>query len=196
MKKMSSKIEQGGMSKQIYFEKTSLFIETEINNKHIEQLIFYSHGDAEVRKYTSDLERFSNTETFEKWLSQERKVYVLIDNPNEKNLLGIIWFGKKALPEKKYIVKFDNSEYTFTFAIRIYGPARGKGYSKQFMEEAFDGFINTDFYNNSSEKGFWLETSSDNIPAVKLYKNFGFSQVTKPDTNNKIIMLYNPKISK
>lgn len=167
------------------------FFECDISSKQTKQLILYSNEDSVIKRFTSDRERFSDKNAFLKWKRLERIVYTLTDKTKEGNLLGIIWFGKKQLPKRKFIKPLDEKRYIFTFAIRIYKPARRTGCSKGFMSMAFDEFRATKIYKNSKNKGFWLETSVDNLPAVKSYLRFGFSQVTKPDTNNKIIMLYN-----
>jgi hypothetical protein len=40
------------------------------------------------------------------------------------------------------------------------------------------------------ERGIWLKISDDNLAAKALYFKFGFRQVSEPDENNKIIMVF------
>lgn len=147
-----------------------------INDKQIDQLIEYSQRDENIGKFTSDKERFKNREAFEEWTKKKRTVFTLSDTLG--NLLGIIWLGPKPLPTRKYQTKVDSGKYQTSFAIRIYGEARGKGLALDFMKRSID------------TEGIWLEVSEENIAAKSLYSKFGFCQVSQPDENNKIIMIY------
>ena len=152
-----------------------VFIQQGIIDCQIDQLIDYSQTDPDVKKFTSDPIRFNNRQTFSKWLQQGRIIYTLIDKNN--NLLGIIWFGQKDPPVK--------ATANFTFAIRIYGPARGQGLSQVFMKTAFDDLLKNQ--NKSKITGFWLETSSDNIGAIHTYEKFGFKRISEID--HKVFMV-------
>lgn len=140
---------------------------------NIDQLIKYSNDkkDTAIYKFTSDKTRFLNKKAFDKWFKQGKIIYTALDD--KKNLVGIIWFANKKIP-------VDNYPHNITFAIRIYPKARGKGLSFNFMDYAF---------KNYKAQKVWLECSFDNIPANKLYQKFGFKQITKPDSKNKIIMI-------
>jgi ribosomal protein S18 acetylase RimI-like enzyme len=137
-----------------------------ITAQQVEELIDLTGRDIDVQKYTRDSERFKNEDLFQKW-KIGKTIYTLSDSKN--SLLGIIWFEKKVLPEAK--------EVHFTFAIRVYPPARGKGFAKNFMEEAFSDF---------GKSGIWLSTKEDNTKAVNLYKSFGFKILKVKD--DRIIM--------
>lgn len=150
-----------------------------ITEKQIGQLIHFANTDPEVRKFTSDPERFRDRKAFEEWKEKGRAIYTLTDKSGD--LLGIVWFGKKELPAQKFTQEFNSRDYTITFGIRIYGKARGKGLARPFMLEAFKRF--------SPKEGVWLETSSENIAASRLYTKFGFQQVTEPDEGGKILMI-------
>lgn len=152
-----------------------------ITEKQIEQLINFANTDPEVKKFTSDSNRFRDREAFDKWRKKDRVVYTLTDKSGD--LLGILWFGKKSLPIG-FSEKFDPKDYTITFAIRTYGDARGKGLAKPFMRQVFNHF--------SPKQGVWLETSIDNKPALVVYERFGFKQVTDPDEEGKILMVLPP----
>ncbi len=153
-----------------------IFVQQGILDCQIDQLIEYSHSDLDVQKFTSDLKRFASRKTFFEWQRQGRIIYTLIDD--HQNLLGIIWFGHKDPPI--------SIKANFTFAIRIYGPARGQGLSQEFMKIAF-----ADLQKNQKEShitSFWLETSIDNFAAIHTYEKFGFKKVDQID--NKIIMIF------
>jgi ribosomal protein S18 acetylase RimI-like enzyme len=154
-----------------------VFVQQGIMDCQIEQLIEFSQTDIDVQKYTSDKSRFQDRASFSQWLQQGRIIYTLINTNN--NLLGIIWFGQKDPPVK--------ISANFTFAIRIYGSARGQGLSQEFMKIAFkDLRLN---HQKSHITGFWLETSVDNFAAIHTYEKFGFKQFEK--RNNKTIMVLN-----
>ncbi|MDO8503987.1 MAG: GNAT family N-acetyltransferase [bacterium] len=150
-----------------------------ILDEQVTKLIEYSNNDPDVNKFTSDSERFRDHAAYERWRSQGRTVYTLVGGKDE--LYGIIWFGKKSLPGAVFSGKFDPGNYTITFAIRIYGDARGKGLAKPFMRNVFNHF--------SPKQGVWLETSGDNIAAVRAYTNFGFRKITNPNRDGKILMV-------
>lgn len=140
-----------------------------ILDKQIDQLIEYSLTDESVGKFTSDRERFKNRQAFEKWQQKGREIFTL--NNKNNDLVGIVWTGLK---EKQ----IDSKKYNKTLAIRIYGEARGKGLALGFMK------------NCIKEKGYWLETSDNNLAAKALYSKFGFKEVSDVDENGKIIMVY------
>ncbi len=159
-----------------------------ITEKQIEELIAYSNSDELVKKNTGDLIRFKDRANFDKWARVERKIYTLANSEDE--LLGIVWFRTMALPlNKKFILNFDKEKYGITFAIRIYGKARGKGYAEEFLNWALDKYLKTKDYLENDHKGFFLETRKDNLAAIKLYSKFGFKVVSKPDKNERVIMI-------
>ena len=151
-----------------------VFVQQGIIDCQIDQLIEYSHTDPDVKKFTSDPTRFQNRTAFNKWLEQGRIIYTLIDKQN--NLLGIIWFGQKEPP-----IQMDAN---FTFAIRIFGPARGQSLSQIFIKTAFIDLLKNQI--KSKITGFWLETSVDNFAAIHVYEKFGFQKIAQKE--NKIVM--------
>lgn len=159
-----------------------IFIKQGISDCQIHQLIEYSNTDPDVKKFTSDSVRFKDLSSFKKWLSLGRIIYTLSDL--HQNLLGIIWFGHKNPPI--------NIPANFTFAIRIYGPARGKGLSQNFMKTAF-----TDLLQNQKQSqitGFWLSTSKDNSTAIHTYEKFGFQKI-EIINSEQIMFLKNDNIN-
>lgn len=149
-----------------------------ITDRQISQLLKFAANDPITKKYTHDAKRFKNRKAFNKW-GARRFVYTLGGKKGE--LLGIAWFGKKK--------NTTAGDAPFTFAIRIYPPLRGKGYSKDFIKEVFKKFKLSDIYKKSKKKGFWLKTGSDNVTAINLYKNFGFKAVSRSE--GSIVMVLN-----
>ncbi len=164
-----------------------LYIKQGLTNNQVEQLIFYSNTDKEVQRFTSDPKRFKDKKAFEKWRQKGRIIYTITDL--EDNLLGIIWFGEEPLPQREFTQTFNPQEFGITFAIRIYGEARGKGLARKFMTETFKHLMSSSVYEKMENKGIWLETSIDNTPALKAYEKFGFKQITNPNENQKILMI-------
>jgi len=152
-----------------------VFVQQGILDCHIDQLVDYSQSDSDIKKFTSDTKRFNSKESFFEWQRQGRIIYTLVDE--QQNLLGIIWFGQKDPPI--------SINANFTFAIRIYGSARGQGLSQGFMKVAFDDLQKNQTHSHIT--GFWLETSVDNFAAIHTYEKFGFKQNSQKD--NKIIMV-------
>jgi len=158
-----------------------------ITPKQARQLLNFSKNDSQIIRHTSDKKRFKNIKSFEKWSSKDRTIYTLVDKNGD--LSGLIWFGKKSIPAKKFTKDVESKDYGFTFAIRTYGMARGKGYAVGFMKKAYKLFTSSTPYKMAKDKGVWLVTSYDNIPAIKIYKKFGFVDATRPDKKAKLIMI-------
>lgn len=152
---------------------------TGISKNQGKQLLEFSRTDEAVRKFTHDTERFKNERSLELW---KRKSYIYTLEGNFEELLGIAWFktGKMS----------DLPDYPFTFAIRIYPPARGKGFAKKFMRKSFKSFMGEEVFKKSKNKKFWLKTNRKNITAINLYLSFGFKK-QKVEVD-EIIMTYKP----
>lgn len=158
-----------------------------ITQQQVEELIKYSNNDELVRVNTQDARRFADQAAFEQWIITPKEIYTLTDN--SQALLGLIWLKPQQLPEKNYTTLFDKEKFGITFAIRLYEKARGKGYSKPFLDWAFDEYKKNEQYNQTEQKGIWLETRSNNLAAISLYEKFGFMTVSSPDENDRIIMV-------
>lgn len=161
-----------------------VFIQQGILDCQIDQLINFSNTDPEVKKFTSDPIRFRDLDSFKKWLQQGKIIYTLTNK--QQNLLGIIWFSQKNPPIK--------INANFTFAIRIYPPARGQGLSFIFLKTAFDDISKSKSVSNI--KNVWLEVSEDNKPAIKTYKKIGFKVFSESTNKDKIIMVLNSSLAK
>lgn len=165
-----------------------LVINQGIDERHIAQLILNSQAadDAGVQSYTSDPRRFGSMEAFEKWTSKGRILYTLTNK--DGNLAGIQWFGPEDMPEKPYEEDFDRNRYGCTFAIRLYGEARGKGLARPFMRAVFDNLQTTPDYQRIEKNKIWLETRTTNEPALKSYRKFGFFPVYKDEKDTIMIL--------
>ncbi len=157
-----------------------LAVKREITAKQIKELLDFSGTDEQVKRFTSDPERFKNKAAFAKWRCKGRTLYSLAGASG--NLLGVIWFGEKACPVK------EESACRTTFAIRIYGKARGKGLAGDFMKIVFDDYLRL----HPGLGGIWLETFFDNLAAQKVYERFGFRRLAGTENGRKVIMTYYP----
>lgn len=142
-----------------------------INENYINQLIDFTNSDYEVQTFTHDKERFSNKNRIKDWLKSNKKIYILTNS--QQKLLGIIWFTRN---------KYEGSSWTF--AIRLYKPARGKGLAPTFMKIVFDDF------DPKKKTSVWLSTDLKNRPAAMLYQKFGF--VNNEIINGRLYMIRNP----
>lgn len=140
------------------------------------QLIKLTSGDKKIIKLTHDRERFKSLGTFARWKSRGKYIYTM--SGTKGKLLGIIWFSKKSIPGE-----FPKN-YTYTFAIRNYKPARGKGLSSRFMQIVFDDF------GVGVKRNIWLTTNKENKAAIKLYKNYGFKMLGET-RDYQLLYVYN-----
>lgn len=141
-----------------------------ISKKQVRQLLNYSQTDLQILKFTNDKTRFSSLSKFNKW-AKTRVIYTLTDKTGD--LLGIAWFGKIN---------------GITFAIRTYPPARGKGHSIKFMQKVMKDFLKSEDYEKMGKGTIWLETHSDNLPAISLYTKTGWKESS--EKNDKKIFVY------
>ncbi len=148
--------------------KENISVLRKISKPQIEQLIHSTGKDKLIKKFTHDKERFNSFKTFASWEKRGKNIYAMVGRKDK--LLGIIWFSAKAMPQEisKFIKTAGGNR---TFAIRNYPPARHKGLSSKFMHIVFRDF------GIGRKKGIWLSTAKDNIPANKLYTNYGFRKI-------------------
>jgi hypothetical protein len=145
-----------------------------ITEEQIHQLITYSKSDPAIQKFTSDLKRFPDFESFKAW-SAGVKIYTLELENN--NLAGFIWFRQKPIPEEFFSDVIDETQYGITVAVRLYQDARGKGLLKPFLNTAIQKFKTSEDYNHASAKGVWLLTSLENLQAQTAFQRFGFRKI-------------------
>lgn len=143
-----------------------------LNDKEIEKIIEITKVDSLIQKFTHDSNRFKNKNEIREW-KKDKKIYLLYDN---ENICGIVWFSKRDNKLAK--------GYPFTFAIRVYEHARGKGVSEYFMEKVFR------LFDPKKEKKYWLSTKVENKVAIHIYNKFGFKN--KWQSKEEIIMVFDP----
>lgn len=154
------------------------FFNQGITDKQIDQLVSYAQTDETVKKYTSDAKRFASKESFDAWRKDSTRFYTLTDV--EDNLMGIIWLEDLPLPEVQIQTSNPPQNFKITFAIRLYGKARGQGLSAPFTQKALRDF---------NGQGIWLATSVDNLPAISSYKKSGFTELGIRSDGQKLLMI-------
>lgn len=162
----------------------SLKIKKGINDAQINQLIEYSKSDESLKKFTGDPQRFATREGFDEFSTHIMAYYVLTDDTDD--LLGLIWFDDFALPATKGETF---RGYGISFAIRIYGDARGKGLAIPFTKKALEDFLKTKDYQLKANHGIWLAVSPDNYPAISTYEKSGFKKIGMWEEKNKLLMV-------
>ena len=169
----------------------------ELTDKHITQLIAYSTDpdDEGVQGNTLDAIRFKDRDAVLEWKEKGRSTTIITND--EGDLLALSWFGAKDmyLDEYETNAAFNPQQYGATFAVRIYGEARGKRLSGKIIQKAEEQFQTTQQYKELVEQGQahpWLEVSADNIAGVKSYDRLGYRSVTEPNQDNKILMVRPP----
>lgn len=162
-----------------------------ITPTQVKTLIAYTQNeqDPAVHESTADWQggsgRFASRSNFDKWHAQGRYIYTLLDG--QHHLAGVIWFGSKAMPG-------GNSDYGITFAIRLYGRARGAGLSIPFTQIALAHFRTTKSLIDQHSQGIWLETSQNNLGAVKTYQKLGCIQIGPGVEDGRIVMVFPDKV--
>lgn len=147
-----------------------------ISEDNLRQLIEYTHSDPTIQKFTSDLKRFPDKESFDKW-KVGATIYTL--SSAENKLLGLIWFRVLGIPEPYFSEVPNSADYQVTVAVRLYSEARGKGFLRPFLGSAIEKFKSTKSYENiKGKKGIWLLTAEDNLKAQASFEKFGFKKIT------------------
>lgn len=152
--------------------RNDLIIQHGITDKQIEQLIHLTKTDEHIHAHTHDRKRFASIEAFKDWRKKKRDIFVLTDPTNE--LLGLIWFSKKTIPDH-----ISADDFETTFAIRIYQKVRGKKLSYFFMKHSFE---------KMGVSKAWLSVKKTNQVAINLYTKFGFRK--QKNIGESTIMTY------
>lgn len=164
----------------------SLSLYKGISDKQIEQLLAFTNTDQEIKKFTSDLTRFPNKESFDKWVT-DKFLYTLANK--EGDLLGLIWFEEKDIPFEVKAEGFDPEDYKITLAIRTYSYARGKGYFAPFLKEVIKQFKQTPEYQTIEKKSLWVSIAKENIISYQAFQRFGFREIENTIPSDRILMI-------
>lgn len=114
-------------------------------------------------------ERFISRERAHEWYREnERVLYALGERASVGSLAGVAWFTRRSLADY---------DADYTFAIRLYKQARGKGMAGAFMMAAHLDLQSANRYEGAT----WLETDGTNMPARRLYERFGYSEVARTE---------------
>ncbi|HEX6415902.1 MAG TPA: GNAT family N-acetyltransferase [Candidatus Saccharimonadales bacterium] len=119
-------------------------------------------------------ERFVSKDRANEWYSEnERVVYALGE---KAALAGIAWFTKHPI---------EDYDAQYTFAIRMYERARGKGLAGAFMMAAHLDLEASQHY----EGAVWLDTDEGNVHARRLYERFGYNEISRSDDRIRMVKL-------
>jgi hypothetical protein len=119
--------------------------------------------------------RFKDIDTYKVWASTGKLFFALTDYSGDVG--GLIWFSKH---QHSLVPEADT-----TFAIRIYDGYEGRGLAKPFMSVAH--FLLPKLMAVSPH--VWLETDTNNAPALLLYQSFGYRHVETSETE-RVLMSY------
>lgn len=161
-----------------------LWFQSGLQPAQIDQLVTLTQTDPLIGQTTHDLERFKSVASITNWLQGSREVVVLLDPTDQ--LLGIVWVSQKPLPTLPVeLADLNLSQYSLTFAIRLYGLARGKGLAQEFLHSALEACLQAGRFTGK----LWLETKATNVSAIKTYQKLGFQQIAGPDAEQEILMV-------
>ncbi len=162
LSELPNKIDQTRLRQQGYRVLAGLDIDL------AQQLIESSLEDHIVTNCPKDAaERFTSIESIDTWLGKGRLVLPLVKDTGYGNLklAGLGWIG----PAKPAANEVTLPGAELTFGLRLYDEALGKKLSFPYALAVLA--TNKTLYSN---KGVWLTTRSDNIPAIKTYERAGF----------------------
>lgn len=156
-----------------------LTINLDLSPENIHDLIRYTNNgeDQDLQNNTSDASRFATLPLYKAWLAKDRTIYSLVTANGV--LAGIIWFGYQPLV-------MDGHTLNTTYAIRLYGPYRGKGLSKPFTAKCLAHY-------RSLHPGcdpIWLETNANNLIAITAYKSLGCRVVSGQTENGRVVLKF------
>ncbi len=163
-----------------------------IQETQIPELLELTTTDKEIHENTSDwrtpegkLGRFSSLQAFTAWQKQDKTIYTLT-SPSQL-LAGIVWFTPKPIDYKKYAINQKMSEkYPITFAIRLYGEARGHKLAKPFLLETIKKYCT---FLGEKHVFIWIEVHKANERALHIYHEVGFRQVKTSSDGKQVLLL-------
>jgi hypothetical protein len=144
----------------------------------LEQQLVTKSRESHILKYTPNDagSRFKSHESFENWISNGREVYWLLGAEND--LGGIIWYGKKTLPQLEATAAEIPTE---TFAIRLYEGYVRRRLAVPFIIQTLRLSVQNKHAHGEPAVGIWLETGEDNMAAQKIYQAVGFHEIGRSD---------------
>lgn len=147
-----------------------------LKDEDIRRLVAFSK-DQDVR-FTSDADRFATIETAIDFIDSNTLTFYVLEHAGK--LTGIIWYHSLKNP-------LGIKGWDISYAIRLYGCARGKGLSAEFTRATLEHFVTTDHYRLEPSHDVWLSVHKDNVPAIKSYLRCGFEE--EAELGSRIIML-------
>lgn len=136
-------------------------------------------SDTELMQGTSDRRRFGEG-SYDAWFAKGRYPYALAHG---NALAALIWFGAEELPEE-FATYGGNAGTNDTLAFRSYEPYRGKRLMGDFSRFVIDAYA-----KNHAGRTLWLQTNTDNAPAIRLYERLGFVQKGTREDNGRLVMV-------
>lgn len=148
---MSTKLEKVFANKRVYSKEATL-----------ENLNLFKKGDFSV-------------DLMSKYLKNQKhlvKGYLFFEKDTDEPV-GYAWIMRKGGNEVQYRVR--RTDF-FLFDLCVFQCFRGQGFASEFLS-----YIATDLINNFSGAGKYLSLAVrvNNIPAIKVYKKFGFLKVER-----------------
>jgi len=154
------------------------------SDAELENQLIQKSMQENIVKFTpkDSLKRFGNMEMLNTWRSKGRRIFWLIGPGND--LAGIIWYGESEFPLDLKLDETPNE----TFAIRIYDGYNGMGLSNPFMRQSLRIYVEEKLKNGDNPPIIWLETDVDNIPAIKSYTKFGYTEVYRDEKRVTMVL--------
>lgn len=145
----------------------------------VTQLKKYSldQNDTDLRENTSDRERFGEG-SYEEWYAKNRVPFALV-NAKTGTLAAVSWFGPAPLGQKsmKYLSEKEREEAReketgdwHTASYRCYGPYRGKGLMRSFVQFTMDEYM-----KHFPGGKLWLIINTKNAASDALAEKLGFT---------------------
>ena len=135
-------------------------------------------NDSNIQKWHTDNYNYvidKSQESVEPWRTRTGKRLILIEpdtpwyiNKNKNIQKGLIKLVKRELNKKEYR---DNADFKSNFALNIYRPDMGYGYSYAQRHENTQKYLDSNDYNKSSPDDVVFENFDDTIPQKKINFN-------------------------
>jgi hypothetical protein len=174
--------------REVFAERSQAFfyIHSDLTPNQVKRLIAFTQAEDDPIKLDGDEGRFMSLEQYLAWRQKGRTIYALTDNAGrEGNLAGIFWAGQKPLPVRNdYTTPLNPELYTYTYAFRLYGPARGIGISQTVLKTCIDDYVE----RLTLPTGFWLEVSGLNPAALHMDQKMGYKIASGLNDQNRLVL--------